>query len=954
MIRKLICIIGMSVLLGYGCQNNQYSNAYVSSKEKAGSFPLFEKGKTVPLCVHEDDFEGVQIALKNLQHDLLQVTGSLYPEASILLPESEYVVIVGTLGKSPCIDELAAEGKIPAEELSGKWEKYLIKIVENPFPGIGSALVIAGSDKRGTIFGIYDLSEKIGVSPWYFWADVPVKQQKSLYVLPGEHTDGEPKVKYRGIFINDEAPALAGWVHENYGSFNHEFYEHVFELILRLKGNYLWPAMWGRAFYDDDTLNPVKADAYGVVIGTSHHEPLMRAHDEWRRYGEGPWNYEQNPINLREFWKEGIRRMGEYESIVAVGMRGDGDEPMTEGTAIALLERIVADQREIIANETGKDVTQTPQSWALYKEVQDYYDKGMRVPEDITLLLCDDNWGNIRKLPKPDDRDRLGGFGIYYHFDYVGGPRNYKWLNTNQIERTWEQMHLAYEYGARQIWIVNVGDIKPMELPISFFLDYAWDPTAVGAEDLLDYYTTWATQQFGKAYNVEIGNILAAYTKYNARRKPEMLSPRTYSIDHYREYETVVNDFNELCRRAENIYQIINPECRDAYFQLVLFPVQACANLNELYYAAALNRRYAEEGRAATNLMADRVEELFARDAELTRQYHEDLAGGKWKHMMSQTHIGYTYWQEPRENNMPDVSRIDLPEEASMGIAVEGKLYDSLSNSYLLPEFDRYADQEYRIEIFNRGQEPFQFSAESEADWVQLSLTSGEIKDRMIISVSVNWKKADPGVQKTKIYVAGAGDDKLVELIADNTPWLDGSVGPVYLESNGAIAIEAANFSKAVASAPVKWVVIPNLGRTASAVTAFPVTGEVQSAGNNSPHLEYPVFIKDTGKVTVTFVLAPTLDFHNSEGRRIAVSIDEEEPITRNIHEGNSGWLWNMWVGTNSISSSTNFTISRPGKHVVKYWLVDPGLVLQRILVHTEPPKRTYLGPPESYFTADK
>ncbi|HEX4851279.1 MAG TPA: glycosyl hydrolase 115 family protein, partial [Puia sp.] len=334
--------------------------------------------------------------------------------------------------------------------------------------------------------------------------------------------------------------------------------EKVFELILRLKGNYLWPAMWGNAFYDDDSLNKKTADDFGIVIGTTHHEPLLRAHDEWRRYGKGPWNYDSNENVLKDFWRKGVERALNTETIVSVGMRGDGDKPMTEGTAISLLERIVKDQREIVADVTGKPASETPQLWALYKEVQDYYDKGMRVPDDITLLLCDDNWGNIRKLPKPGDKKREGGYGIYYHFDYVGDPRNYKWLNTNQVERTWEQMHLAYEYGVDRIWIVNVGDIKPMEFPISFFLDYAWNPKKWNEKNLPDYYVQWASRQFGEQHAKEIAYLIARYTLFNSRRKPELLSPETYSLTNYEEADRVVNEYKQLERQAVKLGKFLS------------------------------------------------------------------------------------------------------------------------------------------------------------------------------------------------------------------------------------------------------------------------------------------------------------------------------------------------------------------------------------------------------------
>lgn len=506
----------------------------------------------------------------------------------------------------------------------------------------------------------------MGVPPWYWWADVPVKKKDEVYYTGGAKYDA-PAVKYRGIFINDEAPALSGWSKEKFGGFNHQFYEKVFELILRMKGNYLWPAIWGSAFNDDDTLNPVVADQYAIVMGTSHHEPWVKAHDEWRRYGKGKWNYDSNAVNLQTFWKKGIQRMGKRENIVSVGMRGDGDEPMTQGTAIALLERIVQDQRQIIKDQTGKDPSATPQLWTLYKEVQDYYDKGMRVPDDVTLRLCDDNWSNIRKLPKRGDKPHPGGYGIYYYFDYVGGPRNYKWINTNQIERVWEQMHLAYQYGADRIWIVNVGDSKPMEFPTGFFLDYAWNPNRGNAANLPLYYEQWAEKQFGSKHAKRIGDILATYTKYNSRRKPELISPDTYSITNYKEAEGVVEEYNKLLAKAESIHKLLPAAYKDAYYQLILHPVQASANLNELYVTLARNRLYAAKNLHGANEYADKAKRLYINDSLLTTQYHT-INNGKWNHLMNQTHIGYTYWQQPAKNIMPEVQYISTTTAVVKGI----------------------------------------------------------------------------------------------------------------------------------------------------------------------------------------------------------------------------------------------------------------------------------------------
>ena len=397
-------------------------------------------------------------------------------------------------------------------------------------------------------------------------ADVPVQKKNELFVASGVHSDGEPKIKYRGIFLNDEAPALSGWAKETFGGFNHKFYEKVYELILRNRGNYLWPAMWPpTAFFDDDPENYRLADEMGIVVSTSHHEPMMRSHEEWSRFGGGAWNYEINASQLQDFWRGGMERMKDYEGVVTIGMRGDGDEAMSENTATDLLQRIMSDQRSIIESVTGKPAAETPQVWALYKEVQDYYDKGMRVPEDVMVLLCDDNWGNVRILPKREDWDREGGFGIYYHFDFVGGPVSYRWLNVTQIEKVWEQMNLCWEWGVHDLWLVNVGDLKPMELPISFFLDFAWNPEAIAAADLPQYYLDWAQQQFGQELASEIAGILSLQTKYSARRTPEMLTPETYSLANYREADTMIADYQLLRSRARKVYENLPQEARSAF-----------------------------------------------------------------------------------------------------------------------------------------------------------------------------------------------------------------------------------------------------------------------------------------------------------------------------------------------------------------------------------------------------
>ena len=450
--RQILC----AAVIAAGCltATQAYSlgeSKYVSTALVAVSFPLVDSAGAAPLIVAPDEWPGVRRAAGDLAADINRVTGIEPGILQDIKPEMGDVVIVGTIGHSTLIDSLIRAGKLDVSDVQGKWESAVTTIVDQPMPGVRRALVLAGSDKRGTIFALYNLSEQIGVSPWYWWADVRIPHQAALFVEPGRHLQPEPAVKYRGIFLNDEAPSPTEWVNEKFGGYNSKFYVHVFELLLRLKANYLWPAMWNSAFNEDDPENPRLADEYGIVMGTSHHEPMLRAQQEWKRHGKGEWDYSTNATVLDDFWRKGIERNKNYESTIALGMRGDGDKPMSEGSNIALLEKIVADQRKILAEYMTPDIASEPKVWALYKEVRDYYEKGMRVPDDITLLWCDDNWGNIRRLPTPEERKRPGGAGIYYHFDYVGGPISYKWLYTYSITKVWEQMNLALQYGADRI-----------------------------------------------------------------------------------------------------------------------------------------------------------------------------------------------------------------------------------------------------------------------------------------------------------------------------------------------------------------------------------------------------------------------------------------------------------------------------------------------------------------------
>ena len=647
----------------------------MSDADRQSASPGFEiiSSEGVPTIVMDSsDEKGVARAINNFAADLKSVSGKT-PEVSTEM-KGKKAVIIGTLG-SKHIKELVNKKKIDVSGLKGAIEKYLITFVDSPADGVDEAIVVVGSDRRGTMYGTYELSEQIGVSPWYWWADVPVEHLDALTLKKADYTNGEPAVRYRGLFLNDEAPCLTSWVENTFGTKygGRDFYEKVFELILRLRGNYLWPAMWGWAFYADDPANSDLADEMGIIIGTSHHEPMARNHQEWARKRKeyGVWDYARNQKVIDQFFREGVRRVADKEDIITIGMRGDGDAPMggDEGKDheyvsrdeenLKLLRKIIKNQRNIIKQETGKSPDKHPQLWALYKEVQKYYDMGLRVPDDVIVLLADDNWGNVRKLPNAEELKHPGGYGLYYHVDYVGAPRNSKWLNVTPIQGMWEQLSLAAEYGVDKLWVLNVGDLKPMEYPITLFLDMAWNPTKYNASNLKNHTKEFCAQQFGEDQAAEAARILNLYSKYNGRVTPEMLDRRTYNLESG-EWRDVRGDYLVLEAEALRQYAQLDPAYRDAYKQLILYPVQAMANLYDMYYSQAMNHHLYKMGNPECNAWADRVEKAFKHDKELGHDYNKVMAGGKWDGMMTQKHIGYRSWNDNfREDIMPAVYRID-------------------------------------------------------------------------------------------------------------------------------------------------------------------------------------------------------------------------------------------------------------------------------------------------------
>lgn len=637
--KRLICIILTSLLLS-------------TSVRAAADFVSFAKGTDMirisgtsdTIVYDKAEWKGVVMAVNNLREDLRAVTGS--PCAPIT---------VATVGKSPIAKKYAQYAK----QLKGKWEQYLL-IAEN------NGIVILGSDKRGTIYGIYELSRQLGVSPWYWMADAPIAKHSEVWVKPGVYTDGEPKVKYRGIFINDEWPSFGTWSNNQFGGVNSKAYAKIFELLLRLKANYFWPAMWATAFNEDDPLSPQIADEMGIVMGTSHHEPMMRSHKEYtkRRNEVGPWDYATNPERIEKFFTEGIEKSKHYENIITIGMRGDGDVAMGSGNDadnIKTLKDVIAAQRRIISKVHGKKASELPQLWAIFTEVQRYYDAGFTVPNDVTLLFCDNNWGYVRRMGSEREKDRKGGMGMYYHIDMNGGPWNDRWVNTTTVPKLREQLNLAYRSGIDRIWIINVGDLKPKEMPIDFIMNYAWNPDAIQPGDEKAWLERFTCSIFGKDYAAETADIIAKYSKYNLLRKPEVEYPGIFNKE---EMLDMSSKWQSLVVRCENLKEQMPKEMQDAFYQLVYYPAVGSACQHQIYVAATL-------GDSLT------IEALMKKDQRLTDYYNNQLSGGKWRGMMLDNHIGYTQWSIPEKNVNP----------MTLGFKVENDINPAATEEYSIPAY---------------------------------------------------------------------------------------------------------------------------------------------------------------------------------------------------------------------------------------------------------------------------
>ncbi|KAL4883918.1 hypothetical protein BJY04DRAFT_226232 [Aspergillus karnatakaensis] len=962
-----------------------YAPRFASHTPSVGSISLLD----APIVLSKEDFVGVHIAATTLADDFARVTRKTASRLIYRGSENlsvQHAIIVGSVVQSPLIQSLIRDGKLDCSSIEGQWECYTTKVVEEPLPGVRKALVIAGSDKRGTIYGVYTLSEQIGVSPWYWWADAPIRQAGNLYAHDIITKNGPPSVKYRGIFINDEAPSLSSWVHEKVGPrFNADFYKRVFELLLRLKANFLWPAMWfdyphpGSSFFMDDVLNQETADRYGIVISTSHHEPMQRAMNEWFDAPyfepEGSWSWLANKDKVTKYFQEGAQRAYGHESYITMGMRGHGDKPINADDPTVVVKDVLSTQRRIIKETYGKE-DGVPQLMALYKEVQEYYDGGLQIPDDITLLFANDNFGTVRRLPSGNERTRKGGAGVYYHLEYVGTPRSYKWLNSNSCAKVWQQLKHTYDQGANQVWIFNVGDIKPLEVPITSVMSLAWNINILDIHQLPSFFHTFIerTLRLDDAISTRCSELLLKHDRLVALRKHEHIESDTFSLINYGEAEEILQRWKDLLDEAEEVRKLVPENTIPSYFQLILHPIKASYIYVALRVNQAKNQLYGLQRRNTANKLAHEALHLFDADFDLSEEYHS-LLDGKWDHIMRQPHYGYTdTWHAPNRDMISGICFVQTRQDANpasgyIGVAVEGHggVRPGLVNEesdrthptrrdkvkeVTLPPLEPFGPRTRLVEIYCRGSKAVAWTLTSPFEWLIPNPSSGTINPKgndILVKVEVDWTNL-PETFDNEVLLdlrSSLGDFEQIHVpVKKNYPPPE-SRG--FVESDGHVSINATSFQHTPSSS---YQILPYLGPTPTgAVSLCP-----GAPSTHQEYLEYP-FITFTPTSSATLVLEFTLTLDTDPNTPITYDIQLDDGSVK-MHRlipqpATPGSLPEGWKEsvTNCVWKRRHqMDLERVGQHVLRVRLGAQNCILDKIIVDLGGVRESYLGPPESRF----
>ncbi len=973
------------------------AHANAQKKPEVSNFEIANPKAAVPVFVAEEEAKVVHLAAGMFANDVADISGQL-PEIIHVVPNTkQQLIIAGTIGKSEWIEKLAADKKIDTSALIGKWESWTIKVVNHPFSGVNRALVIVGSDRRATAYGILELSRMMGVSPWKWWADATPRKQAKIKLNIREKTYGSPSVKYRGLFINDEDWGLQPWAAKTFepetGDIGPKTYAKIFELMLRLRANTLWPAMHDctKAFYTIPG-NAQMADDYAIVVGTSHCEPMLcNINVEWNSQAMGEWRYDVNANTIRSVFEDRAKQTSAFESIYTIGMRGKHDSPMdaknlTKNDRIRLLEHVIADQRSILGNEKETDAAAVPQVFIPYKEVLDYYQNGLEVPEDVTLMWTDDNYGYIRQLSTPEEQKRPGGAGIYYHASYWGRPHDYLWLSSANPMLIWEEMYKAYQLNARNMWVLNCGDIKPLEYNIELFMDMAWDMDAfMGTLDVQNHLKEWTGQLFGVENQDKLTHLLLDYYRLCFIRRPEFMAwsqtepvtkPKETGLTQIRygdELSERLRDWEKLSREVEKLKEKIPANHQDAFYEMVYYPVSGASLMNQKWLFHYKNKWAAQQGRNSAKEYARRSAKAYEQIETETEYFNTELVNGKWKHIMDMAPRNLPVFSEP-SFSLPAKQK-----NTGLGLALEGyemEVNKDIPNAHsdVLPVLNSFLKDSVYVDVFLKGEGEINWKAVPKADWINLSVTSGKITTQQAekrLWVNIDWNKV-PKAKDTREPPLGHDYQLIppsfkvnssIDFVTEDTTIsigvsvfnpdiqkLDGFNG--FVEGNGYVSINAENFTKAKAGEDASWEIFRGLGYSGNVVSALPYNAkslnDLSEIKNQSPVLEYDFYTFNSGAAEVRVQAIPTHSFYEGRNVRCAVAIDENEPVIIDFKTVGRSEEWKQNVLKNAAVKSAQQEIDNAGRHKLKIWMVDPGVMLDQILIDLGGWKGSYAFPKET------
>lgn len=971
-------ILMLSALVAVSAGHAQVA-VHEKSPETKYAFTLASPRQTAAILYDASDAAVVKRAAELFAADVEAVTGRR-PQVTSATGETGPAVIVGTVGGSALIRRLSEAGKIDTAPLEGAWERYLIQTVANPLPGIRKALVIAGSDRRGAAYGLFTLSELIGVSPWYWWADVPVKKHAALHVDAPPTYSQTPSVRYRGIFLNDEDWGLTPWASQTFeperGNIGPRTYAKVCELLLRLKANYLAPAMHPvSTSFNQIPENKLVADTFAIVMGSTHCEPLLlNTASEWDTQTMGPWNYDKNKEGINRVLTQRVRENSPYENVYTLALRGLHDGAMSTTLPmhekVRMLQQALLDQRQILAENIDRPVETVPQAFTPYKEVLEIYSNGLELPDDVTIVWPDDNYGYMKRLSGVREQRRTGRSGVYYHVSYLGVPHSYLWFSTTPPSLMYEELRKAYDTTADRLWLLNCGDLKGSEMQVSLFLDMAWDIGRFTADNVVTYPARWLAGIFGEAYYDRLEAMTREHLRLAFPRKPEymgwgyhwnrfdhnceQLTDTDFSFTNYDEAQRRLEAYRQLGARAEALLHEIGDEARPAFYQLVYYPLRGAELMNRMTLGGQRNRWYARQGRAATNAVRDEVQRCYDSLQVITRGYNS-LLGGKWNHMMSmrQNYDGVSAYF-----NLPHLATHDAAGAPRLALQVAGEDVTGARAFHALPAFDNYLRRTYPVEIYNRGGGTLAWTAHASEPWVVLSKSAGKTADEERITVGIDWEKAPSGnaVPAQIVFRAGEQSEKVLVSLFNPTAPSRAELRGIYVENNGCVSIPAAGCHRVRENDRIKITAVEDLGIEGPALQLGDPTAPLQIfRSRDVPCAEYDFYAFDAGSVDVYTYVLPTFPLHADRDFRIgentntdtkySVQIDDGALATPSSSHVEYAQVWFESVLRNCAVNKSTLHIDKPGRHTLRIRVGDPGIVLQKIVLDFGGMKRSYLGP---------